>query len=192
MRPACEAVVVGASAGGVEALLTVLAHLPPAFELPVVVVLHLPERRPSELPLVLERRLRRPVREARDKAPVERGLIHVAGPSYHLSIERDRSFSLSLEPRVHFSRPSIDLLFESAADAYGPALTGVLMTGASQDGARGLAAIRDAGGLTVVQDPAEAKIATMPEAALALFRPDHILTLHGIGKLLADLETGTC
>lgn len=192
MRPACEAVVVGASAGGVEALLTVFAHLPPAFELPVVVVLHLPERRPSELPVVLEHRLRRPVREARDKAPVERGLIYVAGPSYHLSIEQDRSFSLSLEPRVHFSRPSIDLLFDSAADAYGPALTGVLMTGASEDGARGLAAIREAGGRTVVQDPAEAKIATMPEAALALFRPDHILTLHGIGKLLADLETGTC
>lgn len=192
MRHACEAVVVGASAGGVEALLTVFGQLPPAFELPVVVVLHLPERRPSELPVVLEHRLRRPVREARDKAPVERGLIYVAGPSYHLSIERDRSFSLSLEPRVHFSRPSIDLLFDSAADAYGPALTGVLMTGASEDGARGLAAICDAGGRTVVQDPADAKIATMPEAALALFRPDHILTLHGIGKLLADLETGTC
>ena len=192
MRHACEAVVVGASAGGVEALLTVFGYLPATFELPVVAVLHLPERRPSELPSVLERRLRRPVREARDKAPIERGLIYVAGPSYHLSIERDRSFSLSLEPRVHFSRPSIDLLFDSAADAYGAALAGVLMTGASQDGARGLAAIRDAGGLTVVQDPAEAKIATMPEAALELFQPDHILTLHGIGRLLADLETGKC
>lgn len=192
MRHACEAVVVGASAGGVEALLTVFGYLPATFELPVVAVLHLPERRPSELPSVLERRLRRPVREARDKAPIERGLIYVAGPSYHLSIERDRSFSLSLEPRVHFSRPSIDLLFDSAADAYGAALAGVLMTGASQDGARGLAAIRDAGGLTVVQDPAEARIATMPEAALELFQPDHILTLHGIGRLLADLETGKC
>jgi len=192
MRHACEAVVVGASAGGVEALLTVFGYLPATFELPVVAVLHLPERLPSELPSVLERRLRRPVREARDKAPIERGLIYVAGPSYHLSIERDRSFSLSLEPRVHFSRPSIDLLFDSAADAYGAALAGVLMTGASQDGARGLAAIRDAGGLTVVQDPAEARIATMPEAALELFQPDHILTLHGIGRLLADLETGKC
>jgi two-component system chemotaxis response regulator CheB len=187
-----EVVVLGASAGGVEAMLVVLGYLPSSFSLPVVAVLHLPEGRKSELAAVLERRLRRPVREAEDKAALEKGIIYVAGPSYHLSIERDRSFSLSLEPRVHFSRPSIDVLFESAADAYGAALAGVLMTGASQDGASGLAAIQQAGGLTVVQDPADAKVAVMPEAALKRLRPDHILTLQGIGQLLADLETGTC
>ncbi|WP_263263754.1 chemotaxis protein CheB [Pseudomonas sp. RIT-PI-S] len=192
MRHACEAVVLGASAGGVEALLTVFSALPAAFSLPVVAILHLPEGRQSELSTVFERRLRRPVREAQDKAVMERGIIYVAGPSYHLSIERDHSFSLSLEPRVHFSRPSIDVLFDSAADAYGAGLAGVLMTGASQDGASGLAAIQQAGGLTVVQDPAEAKVATMPQAALELLQPDHILTLHGIGELLADLETGKC
>lgn len=187
-----EVVVLGASAGGVEAMLAVLGYLPSSFSLPVVAVLHLPEGRKSELAAVLERRLRRPVREAEDKAALEQGIIYVAGPSYHLSIERDRSFSLSLEPRVHFSRPSIDVLFESAADACGAALAGVLMTGASQDGASGLAAIQQAGGLTVVQDPADAKVAVMPEAALKRLRPDHILTLQGIGQLLADLETGTC
>jgi two-component system chemotaxis response regulator CheB len=192
MRQACEAVVIGASAGGVEAMLTVLGLLPEGFSLPLVALLHLPEGRKSELSTVFERRLRRPVREAEDKARLERGIIYVAGPSYHLSIERDHSFSLSLEPRVHFSRPSIDVLFESAADAYGAALAGVLMTGASQDGASGLAAIQAAGGLTVVQDPAEAKVATMPRAALRLLRPDYILTLQGIGEFLADLESGTC
>lgn len=192
MRQACQAVVIGASAGGVEAMLTVLGLLPASFSVPLVAILHLPEGRNSELSTVFERRLRRPVREAQDKASLDRGMIYVAGPSYHLSIEQDRSFSLSLEPRVHFSRPSIDVLFTSAADAYGDALAGVLMTGASQDGASGLAAVQQAGGLTVVQDPAEAKVATMPEAALQLLRPDHILTLQGIGELLADLETGTC
>jgi two-component system chemotaxis response regulator CheB len=192
VRQACEAIVLGASAGGVEAMLIVLDHFTPAFKLPVVVILHLPENRPSELAQVLERRLRRPVREAQDKASLEPGVIYVAGPSYHLSIEHDRSFSLSQEPRVHFSRPSIDVLFQSAADAYGPALVGVLMTGASQDGASGLASIATAGGLTVVQDPAEAKVSTMPAAALSLFRPDHILTLDGIGSLLASLEASAC
>ncbi|WP_040262937.1 chemotaxis protein CheB [Pseudomonas massiliensis] len=192
MSQACEAVVLGASAGGVEALLTVFGYLPQGFGLPLIAVLHLPERRPSELSLVLERRLGRPVREAQDKAGIERGIIYVASPSYHLSIEQDLSFSLSQEPPVNFSRPSIDLLFESAADAYGPRLTGVLMTGASQDGAAGLLAIQRAGGCTLVQDPREARVATMPESALALMQPDHILTLHGIGEYIADLETGSC
>jgi two-component system chemotaxis response regulator CheB len=192
MRRACEAVVVGASAGGVEAMLTVLGSLPSGFALPLIVLLHMPEGRRSELSTVFERRLRRPVREVDDKAMVEKGFIYVAPPSYHLSIEQDRSFSLSVEPRVHHSRPSIDVLFESAADAYGQALAGVLMTGASQDGASGLLAIHHTGGLTVVQDPHEAKVSTMPEAALRLFKPDHILTLQGIGELLADLDAGTC
>lgn len=192
MKRVCEAVVVGASAGGVEAMLTVLSRLPSDFTLPLIIVLHIPEGRRSELSTVFERRLRRPVREVDDKAPVESGVIHVAPPSYHLSIEQDRSFSLSVEPRVHHSRPSIDVLFESAADAYGQALAGVLMTGASHDGASGLLAIHRAGGLTVVQDPREARVATMPEAALRLFRPDHILTLQGISELFADLDAGTC
>lgn len=192
MRQACEAVVLGASAGGVEAMLSVFGRLPVTFGLPVVAVLHLPENQPSQLAGVFERRLRRPVREAQDKAPLEPGMIYVAGPSYHLSIEQDRSFSLSQEPRVHFSRPSIDILFESAADAYGAGLVGVLMTGASQDGASGLSCIAQAGGLTVVQDPAEARISTMPQAALSLFRPDHVLTLDRIGSLLANLEAGEC
>lgn len=192
MRQACEAVVLGASAGGVEAMLSVFGYLPAAFDLPIVAVLHLPENQPSQLASVFERRLRRPVQEAQDKAPLEPGMIYVAGPGYHLSIEQDRSFSLSQEPRVHFSRPSIDILFESAADVYGAGLVGVLMTGASQDGASGLSRIAQAGGLTVVQDPAEARISTMPQAALSLFRPDHVLTLDRIGSLLAGLEAGEC
>ncbi|MFF7708763.1 chemotaxis protein CheB [Pseudomonas sp. NPDC007930] len=183
-----QAVVVGASAGGVEALLTLFGALPAAFSVPIITVLHLPDDRHSHLAEVFERRLRRPVREGQDKAPIERGMIYVAGPRYHLSVESDHTFSLSQEDRVHFSRPSIDVLFESAADAYGPALVGMLLTGANEDGALGLARIQQCGGLTLVQDPTQARIAVMPEAALALMQPDHLLPLEGLAAVLATLE----
>ncbi|MBI6899894.1 chemotaxis protein CheB [Pseudomonas putida] len=187
-----RAVVIGASAGGVTALFSVLGALPADFAIPVLCLLHLPDDRHSQLAEVLQRRLRRPVREALDKARIEPGLIYVAGPGYHLSVERDFRFSLSQEPPVHFSRPAIDFLFESAADAYGPGLLGVLLTGANEDGARGLLRIRQSGGRTVVQDPRDAQVALMPEAALALHDPDHILSLGGIGQLLATLEPSAC
>lgn len=187
-----QAITVGASAGGVSALLSLFHALPADFQVPIVCVLHLPDDRHSQLAQVFKRRLGRPVCEAQDKQAVAPGMIYFAGPGYHLSVELDRSFSLSQEERVHFSRPSIDILFESAADAYGPALVGVLLTGANEDGARGLACIKQAGGLTIVQEPREAHIATMPSAAIALHRPDYILPLSGIGQLLATLEFCQC
>ncbi|MBH3458398.1 MULTISPECIES: chemotaxis protein CheB [Pseudomonas] len=187
-----RAVVIGASAGGVAALFEVLGGLPEGFAQPVLCVLHLPDDRHSQLAEVLHRRLHRPVREARDKERIEAGQIYVAAPGYHLSVERDLSLSLSQEAPVHFSRPAIDFLFASAADAYGEGLLGVLLTGANEDGAEGLACIKKCGGRTVVQDPRDAQVALMPEAALALHRPDHILSLSGIGQLLATLEPSAC
>lgn len=187
-----DAIVLGASAGGVSALLTVFAGLPADFAIPLLCVLHLPDDRHSQLAEVFSRRLKRPVQEGRDKQGIVPGVIYVAGPGYHLSVERDRSLSLSQEDRVHFSRPSIDILFESAADAYGAGLVGVLLTGANEDGARGLAQIKQRGGITIVQDPQEAQVAVMPDAALKLHRPDHILPLNGIGQLLAKLEPRAC
>ncbi|QXH44054.1 chemotaxis protein CheB [Pseudomonas xanthosomatis] len=187
-----RAVVIGASAGGVTALFSVLGALPDSFRLPVLCVLHLPDDRHSQLAEVLQRRLQRPVREAQDKARIEDGVVYVAGPGYHLSVERDLTLSLSQEEPVHFSRPAIDYLFESAADTYGAGLLGVLLTGANEDGARGLLHIKQNGGRTVVQDPRDAQVALMPEAALALHNPDHILSLSGIGQLLATLEPSAC
>lgn len=187
-----EAVVVGASAGGVEALLRVYGLLPASFALPVLTVLHLPDNRHSQLAEVFARRMQRAAKEAVDKEDIQPGMFYFAGPGYHLSVERDRSLSLSQEERVHFSRPSIDLLFESAADAYGSSLIGILLTGANEDGAKGLATIGERGGLTIVQDPAEARVAIMPEAAIKLRRPDHLLPLNGIGSLLAELEPSAC
>ncbi|WP_437880114.1 chemotaxis protein CheB [Pseudomonas sp. LRF_L74] len=187
-----ELVVVGASAGGVEALLSVFERLPRGYRPSIACVLHLPEKRPSLLAELFGRRLAMPVREARDKEPLQPGTLYVAGPDYHLSVEREGCFSLSGEAPLHFSRPAIDFLFASAADAYGERLIGVLLTGASQDGAAGLARIHRQGGLSIVQDPDEAQVPTMPEAALALHTPDHILRLRDIAALLAKLDDRPC
>ena len=190
--PRVEAIVVGASAGGVEALLTLLGSLRAGFGLPIIIVLHLPEERRSQLVEVFARRLALPVAEATDKQDIMPGTVYFATPGYHLSVEQDRSLSLSLEDRLHHSRPSIDFLFESAADAYGPALAAVLLTGANHDGARGLAQVKRQGGLTVVQDPDDAQVDTMPRAALKTHQPDYILPIHGIGRLLVELERIAC
>lgn len=182
-----ELVVVGASAGGVAALLALLGPLPASYPLPVVAVLHLLPRHESRLGRVLAHRLALPAREARDKEAIAAGTVYLASPDYHLLIETDRSFSFSSEPPVSFARPSIDVLMSSAADAYGAALAGVLLTGANMDGAEGMAAIKAAGGLTIVQQPAEADVPTMPQAAIARCRPDHILPLQDIQRMLARL-----
>ena len=183
-----EAVVIGASAGGVQALLTVLADLPRSFHLPLIVVLHLPEGRDSQLAEIFQYRLPISVREAADKETILPGTLYFAGPDYHLLVEMDRTFSLSSEEPLHYSRPSINVLMESAADAYGPALAGILLTGANEDGATGMARIKQQGGLTVVQDPTEAAVPTMPEAAIRRQAPDFILTLASIRDFLLKFD----
>lgn len=190
--PPVDAVVVGASAGGVEALLTIFAGLKPGFRLPIIVVLHLPDERRSQLADVFARRLAIKVKEAADKDTIEPGTLYFASPGYHLSVEHDYSFSLSQEARVHYSRPSIDYLFESAADVYQQRLAAILLTGANQDGAQGIATVKLSGGLTIIQDPEEALVSTMPQAALDRMKPDYILPLRGIGRLLVELERIEC
>ena len=183
-----EAVVIGASAGGVHALLALLSGLPTHFSLPIIAVLHLPKERDSRLADVFQQRLSMSVREAADKEAIAPSTLYFAGSGYHLSIETDRTFSLSCEDPVNYSRPSIDVLMESAADAYGSSLAGILLTGANVDGAVGLARIQQRGGMTVVQDPKEAQVATMPEAAIRYRLPSLILTLDGIRQLLIQLD----
>lgn len=183
-----EAVVIGASAGGVHALLALLSGLPAGFFLPIIAVLHLPKERDSRLAEVFRQRLAMSVREAADKEAIASSTLYFAGSGYHLSIEVDRTFSLSCEDPVNYSRPSIDMLMESAADAYGASLAGILLTGANFDGAAGLARIRQRGGMTVVQDPQEAQVATMPEAAIRKMKPNLILTLDRIQQLLVELD----
>ena len=182
-----EAVVIGASAGGFEALLAILQGLPATYPMPLVAVLHLPDNHESKLAELFGYRLALQVREARDKESLAPGVLYFAPSGYHLSIETDRSFSLSCEDRVSYARPSIDVLFASAVDAYGTALAGVLLTGANYDGAAGLAGMQVAGGLTIVQDPASAEVPTMPEAAIRRMQPDLILPLAEIHSVLRKL-----
>lgn len=184
-----EAVVIGASAGGVDALVELLPALPKDFGPATVCILHVPADRESRLAELFAARLALPVVEAMDKQPVEPGTVYFAGAGYHLSIEEDRVFSLSCEPPVHYARPAIDVLMESAADAYGPALAAILLTGANIDGAAGMQKIRQRGGLTVVQDPREAQAATMPREAIRRCDAHLVLPLAAIRELLPLLET---
>ena len=179
-----KAVAIGASAGGIDALFTLLDGLQPPVAAPIMVVLHLPENHESQLVPVFRTRVGLPVREAEPHAPVEAGTLYFAPPGYHLLVEADHSFSLSCDPPVLFSRPSIDCLLESSADAYGDGLAGIILPGASEDGARGLARVRALGGLTAVQEPAEAAYPAMPAAAAALAQPDFVLPLAGLRRLL--------
>lgn len=183
-----HAVVIAGSAGGVDALLKLLPRLPAGFALPVITMLHMPEHRESRLAELFAPRMAVPTREASDKEEISPGTVYFAGSGYHLSIEKDFRFSLSCEPPVNFARPAIDVLMASAAETYGPHLAAVLLTGANQDGADGMRMIKECGGLTVVQDPAEAQVATMPEQAIKMQAPDLILNLSEIGDLLLLLE----
>ncbi|EKU84592.1 two-component system chemotaxis response regulator CheB [Massilia sp. UYP32] len=184
-----EMVVIGGSAGGVDALVGLVPALPAGFGPAVTCILHVPPDRDSRLAELFAMRAALPVREAQDKEPIQPGTVYFAGSGYHLSIEQDRSFSLSCEPPVQFARPAIDILMESAADVYGPALAGILLTGANYDGADGMCRIRERGGLTIVQDPEEAQASTMPEEAIRRCAPHLVLPLAGIRTVLPLLET---
>ena len=187
-EPPLEAVVIGTSAGGLAALSRLVSGLSGHFPLPILVVQHVPAGTPTQLAEIFQRKTGLRVKEADEKEALRPATLYFAPPGYHLLLESDRSLSLSQDDAVHFSRPSIDVLFESAADALGPALLGILLPGANEDGAAGLAAIHHAGGLTIVQDPAEAEVDTMPRAALQRFAPDYLLPLRDIHQLLRELE----
>jgi two-component system chemotaxis response regulator CheB len=185
-----RAIVVGASAGAVDALLAVLPALAADFPLPVMVVVHLPPEMKSGIPGLLRARCRVDVREAEDKEPARPGTVYFAPPDYHLLVEPDGRLSLSSEEPVHHSRPSIDVLFETAADAYGPGLIGIILTGANADGARGLRAIRDAGGIALVQRPDLAYSPAMPRAALEACPGATALGLDEIAAYLMEVVSG--
>lgn len=187
--PRVGAAAIGASFGGVEALMALMPALPAGLALPVFVVLHQPRDRDSLLPQVLAPYCRLPVVEAMDQEPVVPGTVYVATPDYHLLLDRGPRLALSLDAPVNFSRPAIDVLFESAAAAYGRGLLAMLLTGASADGAEGLQRVREAGGQAVVQDPADARAPAMPRAALARGPADALLSLADIRRLLALLPS---
>ncbi len=180
-----DALVIGASAGGVEALQAITRSLRADLRAAVMVVLHLPPDRPSGLAELLAPDCALPVTEALDKQPAPRGSVVIAPPDYHLLVEPDGSLALSIDEPVRYSRPAIDPLFESAAVAYGPRLLALLLTGGSDDGSAGVTAVRRAGGTVWVQDPATARAPTMPATALAQAGADHVLSVPQMCRRLA-------
>lgn len=183
-----DAIVIGTSAGGVEALSVLLPSLPAGLRAAVLIVLHLPRERPSLLVDIFAPKCALPVREAEDKEPVERGTIYFAPPDYHLLVDVGPRLALSADDPVNYSRPSIDVLFESAADVYEKRLLGIILTGASEDGALGLEAVRRAGGATIVQEPRSAQVGMMAESALKRGQADLVLSLEQLADLLRTLD----
>jgi two-component system chemotaxis response regulator CheB len=184
--PTMGALVIGASAGATSALGDLLPGLPADLPAPVFLVVHTPKDGPNLLLELFSPIAPLPLVEAEDKTPIVPGVIHVPPPDYHLLVESTDRLSLSLDAPVHFARPSIDVLFESAASVYGKRLVAVLLSGANEDGAAGLLAVRKSGGRTLVQDPRTAQMAVMPEAAIRLGAAEQILPVDRIAAFLAQ------
>jgi two-component system chemotaxis response regulator CheB len=182
-----ELVVVGASLGGLRAMTDLLDSLPEQVRVPIVLAQHrAPDSERDSLEGLLQRHTHLDVREAGDKDPIEPGHLYLAPPDYHLLVERD-GFALSTDERVQYARPSVDVLFESTADVYGERAIGIVLTGANADGAAGLRAIQDVGGVAIVQDPATAAARQMPDAAIRATAADVVLPVPEMGPFLYGL-----
>ena len=185
-----QAVVIGASAGGTAALRKILPFLPADFPLPIVIAQHLHPLQDGAAIIHYAGGSALTVKDAVEKESIRAGFVYFAPPNYHLLIEDDRTFSLSIDSKVHFTRPSVDVLFESAADACGASLIGIVLSGANQDGAEGLLRIKQHGGLTIAQDPQDAEAGYMPKSAIELASPDYVVKAEEIPALLMKLVGG--
>jgi len=186
-----EAVVIGVSAGGLRALSEILNGLPENYPLPLIVIQHRSKEERTLLEEVLQAKCAISIKQADEKETIKGGTVYFAPPDYHLLVERDHSFSLTCDEPVNFSRPSIDLLFETASEVYKDKLVGVILTGANSDGAAGIQAIQQRGGLTIAQDPETSHFPDMPRAAIDTGSVQHILTAPAIKYFLLDLAKKT-
>jgi two-component system chemotaxis response regulator CheB len=191
-RARFDVVLIGASAGGVEAVGMLLGALPQTFGAAVAIVIHVPPGNDDLLARALAPRCALPLREASDKQSVEPGTVYVAPAGYHLLVEPSATFALSLDEPVNFARPSIDVLFESAGYAYRDRVLAIVLTGANADGAEGLRIVREFGGTAWVQDPAGASASAMPSAAIERAGADRIMTLDDMARALAGIAAGRC
>jgi two-component system chemotaxis response regulator CheB len=177
-------VVIGGSAGSLRAVFSVFSHLERGFPFSILLVLHRQSGQDNQLDEILHKRTGLPAKEVEEKESIQPGYIYICPPDYHVLIEDDYSFSLDVSEKVNYSRPSIDVIFMSAADVYGKFLAGIILSGANADGAEGLAYIKSRGGMTIVQDPADAAVAYMPEKAIQNLAPDQVLDAEAIGRFL--------
>ena len=182
-----EAIVIGASAGGMKAIQAVLEPLGDNFAASIVIVLHMSPKSDNFICKFLNESCGLIVKEAEEKEKIEGGRVYISPPNYHLLIERDRTISFTVEEKVSYSRPSIDVLFESAAEAYGSRLIGLILTGGNSDGSKGLKKIKELGGITIVQNPFTAEANLMPGSAINTVDVDYILDLEKIGYKLFEL-----
>lgn len=180
-------ITIGVSAGGMNAMLQILPSLPINFPVPIVIVQHLHPHQGNFHIQYYQKRCKLKVCEASEKSAVVAGGIYFAPANYHLVIENDKTFSLNIDRKINFSRPSIDCLFFSASDVYRDKLLGILLTGANNDGAKGMKYIQINGGLTIVQDPKDAEVSSMPMSAIEIMKPDWILPLNKIAEKLMNL-----
>ena len=180
-------VVIGASLGGLKALASILSELPADFPLPIAIVQHRTRDNGNSLRSILQLISNLTLEEPNDKAEIKPGRVYLAPPNYHLLVEKGH-FALSTDPPVEYSRPSIDVLFESAALAYGASLIGIILTGANRDGARGASLIKHYGGYVIVQDPQTAESPAMPEAVLGMTPVDRVLPLEEIAAALVQIQ----
>ena len=183
-----EAIVVGVSSGGMNAMKVMFSLLPKDFNTPVIIVQHIGAHSDNLWIKLLNDKSNLPIKEADEKERIESGKVYIAPANYHLLIEKDKTFSLTIDERVNYSRPSIDVLFESAAEAYKNKLIGVILTGANNDGSNGIKRIKECGGLAIIQNPETAETAFMPKSAIAAIKPDYVLSLEGITELLITLD----
>ncbi len=187
MQNQYDAVVIGVSAGGMSALRTLLSSLPDEFPIPIVIVQHRMASSDGYLVTYLDNRCSLHVKEAVEKELLMPKTVYIAPADYHLLIEKNKTLSLSIDGLVHYARPSIDVLFETAAAAFGKALIGVVLTGANSDGSDGIRAIKSAGGLTIAEDPEAAEVSVMPLAAISTGAVDFIIPLEDIPQFLVDI-----
>lgn len=183
-----KAVVIGVSTGGVSALKFLLGSLPKDFPAPVLVVTHITPNSDDGLAVLLDTLCAIKVKEADEQELAVAGTVYLAPANYHLLVERGGILTFSIDPPVNFARPSVDVLFETAAEAFGPSLIGIVLTGAGSDGSRGLLKIKNSGGIAIVQEPADAEMSSMPENALHAVKADYVTPLDDIPRLLKTLS----
>lgn len=183
-----EAIVIGVSSGGMTALNTLLSLLPKGFSIPIIILQHIGANSDNKWIDILNKQTNIIIKEAEEKEKIEKGNAYVSPPNYHLLVERDKTFSFTIDERVNYARPSIDVLFESAADAYKSKLIGIILTGSNNDGAKSLKLIKGYGGMVIAQDPDTAESSYMPASAIATVKMDYILTLQGISALLIKID----
>ena len=186
-----RAVVIGVSAGGMATLSELFPKIPSNFPIPIFVVQHIHKSQSEYLITYYNGLSNLTIKEAKDKEKAVPGNIYFAPPDYHMLLEEDETFSISIDEKVNYSRPSIDVLFESAADVYKNALVGIILTGANNDGTEGIRIIKQNGGYTIAQEPEEAEFLVMPKSAIDTGKIDKVLTLSEISDFINYLLKNT-